>query len=238
MDCSYVIERLSEYADGMLPEAEASKIKEHLAECAGCLDAYESMLKIIEHMNQMQSVEEPADFLERVNARLEKRFSWDRFVRLMFLPLRIKLPLELAGITAACVLLVYIFAIRDGRPVHEITLDMTMTRPPAAIVLESTESERAAEPKSRGKKGPKQEISVQTIVESLYGTVIESEYLEGTNTPASILVEIRADKYPTLLRELKQLGVTGETPSEISKENREFIRVKIIFERSDAQQKK
>ena len=124
MDCHDVKNLLSEYIDGMLSEENTSMVKDHLARCTDCSETYESMRRIIGHMNQMESIDEPADFLERVNARLERRFSLAGAFRRLFVPLRIKIPLELAGVAAAVVLIIYFAGIRNDRTLHEITVSM------------------------------------------------------------------------------------------------------------------
>jgi hypothetical protein len=122
MDCREIRNRLSEYIDGMLDETEASEIKNHLAHCAGCSEAYGATIKIIEHMGQMESIEEPADFLDKVNARLDRRFSMGGIFRRLFRPWRIKLPLEMAAAAAVIALIVYLGGVKEPEPLYQITI--------------------------------------------------------------------------------------------------------------------
>ncbi len=99
---------LSEYIDGVLPEAEASEVRSHLDECAACMEMYRSMKEIIVYMNDMEQVDPPAGFVGRVNERLKNDSPFGRVIRGIFHPLRIKVPIEIAGLAAAVVLIVYI----------------------------------------------------------------------------------------------------------------------------------
>ena len=113
MDCQKTRERMSEYIDGMLGHGEASALKRHLDECAECTEVFRSTTVIIEHMQQMESIEEPADFLEKVNTRLDKRFSLGGIVRRVFVPLRIKIPLEVAAAAAVIAVIVYLGGVKE-----------------------------------------------------------------------------------------------------------------------------
>ncbi len=198
----------------------------------------------------MESVEEPADFVESVNARLEKRFHLEGFIRRLFLPARIKIPLELAGVAAAAVLIFYFAGIRDGQALYEVTVSTTMSMDTYDKSSEVTETkvERAAQPapiamgkraaeklgtsEPRSKKGPDKKPTLQDVINSLEGKVIELEYLEGTNIIIAMTVEIRADRYQTLLQELARLGEIQTASLEVSKDSKEFIRVQITFQHS------
>jgi hypothetical protein len=120
MNKHHVKDKLSEYIDGMLSQEATSTVKEHLNRCPDCMEEYEEMVKIIEHMNQMESIETPEFFVEKVHDRIEKPSSVKRLVKGLFYPLRIKVPLELAGVAAAALLVIYIVGIRGKQHVYEL----------------------------------------------------------------------------------------------------------------------
>lgn len=138
MECHEVNELLSAYADGMLAEEEASGVREHLDRCAECLDTYESMSRIIEQMHRMEAVEEPEDFVDRVRERLEKRSAVTEFARRLFVPVKVKLPLEVAALAAVLVLVFYLAGIREHEAVYDITIAMG-ARPRQEAVEKMTE---------------------------------------------------------------------------------------------------
>ncbi|UCG51038.1 MAG: zf-HC2 domain-containing protein [Candidatus Latescibacterota bacterium] len=229
MDCRDVKEHLSEYVDEMLPEKEASEIKDHLARCADCLGEYESTLKIIKHMNEMETIDAPAEFLEKVTARLEKRFSFGGWLRRLFVPLRVKLPLELAGIAAAVALLVYVFGVRDGRDLYEVTISMSGERGQTIVVPEKP-GEKRDEPKRRDKKGGERSPSLEEVIRAAGWRIVSTERCEDSNIPASMIVELPADEYQDLLGELNRLGVVETRPSPVFEEEQDVIKVKIVVQ--------
>lgn len=112
--------KLSEYIDGMLSQVEASAVKEHLESCPDCMEEYEEMVKIIGLMNQMEDLETPDSFVAKVHKRIDKPSSLNRFVKGLFFPLKVKIPLELAGVAAAALLVIYIVGIRGKQNVYEL----------------------------------------------------------------------------------------------------------------------
>ncbi len=121
MNDRHVRDKLSEYIDGMLSQEEASTVKEHLDRCPDCMEEYTEMAKIIGHMSGMEPLETPESFVEKVHERLEKASSLKKIIKRLFFPLKIKLPLELAGLAAAALLVVYITGIRGKQYVYELT---------------------------------------------------------------------------------------------------------------------
>ena len=120
MNERHVREKLSEYIDGMLSQEEVSAVREHLDRCPACMEEYEEMVKIIGHMNQMESLETPEFFVEKVHERLKKPSSLQSFIKRLFFPLKIKIPLELAGVAAVALLVIYIVGVRGKQHVYEL----------------------------------------------------------------------------------------------------------------------
>ena len=141
MNDRHVRDKLSEYIDGMLSQEEASAVKEHLDRCPVCREEYEETVKIIGHMNQMESLDTPDSFVEKVHDRIEKPSSLKRHVRGLFYPLRIKIPLELAGVAAAALLVIYIVGIREKQHVYELAYAQ---RSQPLTVLQEQKIERGA----------------------------------------------------------------------------------------------
>jgi len=141
MNDRHVRDKLSEYIDGMLSQEEASAVKDHLDRCPDCLDEYEETVKIIGHMNQMESLETPESFAEKVHEQIDKQSSFRRLIKGFFFPLKIKLPLELAGVAAAALLVIYIVGIRGKQHVYELAYAQ---RSQPLAVLQEQKMERGA----------------------------------------------------------------------------------------------
>lgn len=227
MDCAGVKERLSEFADGMLPEAEAAAVEEHLAGCTGCAQIYASMSKIIEHMQQMELVEEPADFLQTVNARLETQSIWPGLIKRFFRPVRIKIPLELAGAAVAALFIFMFIGLGQKPHLYEITM-LIDAQPDAADTAKTAGGKSETAGQKRGKKG----LSLSEIIDLVKGEVISTEYREGTDIRHSMIIEIQADKYQILRQELQKIADIGEPAPESLEAGSEIIRIKIIFQYS------
>lgn len=142
MKSRHVRDKLSEYIDGMLNEKEASAVKEHLDLCLDCMEAYEEMVKIIGHMTEMEKLETPESFLERVHERMEKQSSLQRLIKGLFFPLKIKVPLELAGVAAAALLVIYIVGIRGKQHIYELAY---VQRSPSPAMLKEQASDIGSE---------------------------------------------------------------------------------------------
>lgn len=136
----HVRDRLSEYIDGMLSEKEASAVKEHMNRCPDCLEEYKEMLKIIGYMNQMEGLGIPDSFVEKVHERMEKKSSLRGLLKGLFIPIKIKVPLELAGVAAAALLVIYIVGIRGKQHVYELAY-VQRSQAPAVLQEQTPETE-------------------------------------------------------------------------------------------------
>jgi hypothetical protein len=227
MNCDEVKESLSEHIDGMLPDAESSMIGEHLERCSACRELYETMSRIRSHMRLTEPVDEPEQFAESVQERLKRRFSPARTLRRLFTPLHIKLPIGAAAVAALALLVVYTLLIRDEGSVYEITVSLV----PSADrgVVEDRSPKKGGEG-DRGKgEVAERGTSFETLIESLGGRVIESDYAEGSEIPSSLTIEIKPVDYSTMLARLSRFGVVEEPYYGIAEENGEPIRVRIFF---------
>jgi hypothetical protein len=148
-NCKIIRKMLSGYIDGALTAAEAEAVREHLGECGECREVHDSMNAIIACMNGMERVPPPADFLEKVNARLERGSTAAERLRRIFVPLGFRLPLELAGLAAAVVLIVYVSGFLGREGVEEMS-----PRPPLEKASEVS-ADGAGEVPDAGRTGEK-----------------------------------------------------------------------------------
>ncbi len=109
MKCSEVSVLLSEYVDNHLDPTAKELVEEHVASCESCAAELRSLRACLTAIAGMEKVSAPPDFLTAVHERLEQASVFKRLTRWLFYPLRIKLPMELAGIALASLLLVFAY---------------------------------------------------------------------------------------------------------------------------------
>ena len=84
-------------------------VEEHLADCPTCAAELASLRTYLEAMDSLPQVQAPAGFLTSVHERLEQPGLLKRLLTWVFLPLKVKLPFEAAGLVAASVLVVLLY---------------------------------------------------------------------------------------------------------------------------------
>lgn len=105
MECAKIKDLLSEYIDGTLDAQTEALIDEHLLACPKCNEELASLKALISELGSVESFKAPDDFLEKLHERLEPRVSFRKIMRILFVPGRIKIPLEFAAATAMAVLI-------------------------------------------------------------------------------------------------------------------------------------
>ena len=109
MKCSEVSLLLSEYVDDDLDPINKGIVEEHLTACTACAAELHFLQAYLRAMAGMEKVGAPANFLAAVHERIEHPSALGRLVKWLFYPLKIKVPMELAGIALAAVLLVFTY---------------------------------------------------------------------------------------------------------------------------------
>lgn len=109
MECARVKELLSEYLDNALDAQTKALVEGHLSTCKVCSEELASLKAYIEQFGTLKAVKAPEDFLEKVHARLKRRFEFERIMRKVFVPVRIKVPLQLVAVAAMLFLVISVF---------------------------------------------------------------------------------------------------------------------------------
>jgi hypothetical protein len=104
MNCAGIKELLSEYIDGVLDAQTEAQIKKHTAACAGCRKEMEELKTLVENIGSFQQAKAPDDFLDQLHERIEPRFGLRKMINTLFVPMRIKIPVQLVTATATAVL--------------------------------------------------------------------------------------------------------------------------------------
>ena len=108
MECSEIRTLLSEYLDDALDEKAKALAEEHLRTCAACRKELDSLKALVKGIGSLESVKAPADFLDQLHKRMERPSKISQVWEWLFHPLRVKIPLQLAG---AAVMALLIFSI-------------------------------------------------------------------------------------------------------------------------------
>jgi len=109
MECARMREFLSEYIDGTLDAHTKALVEEHLQACGECEQELASLKAVVKELGSLEQVEAPKDFLDKVHERIERRSLFLGILRKLFVPARIKIPLQFATVAATAVLVFAVF---------------------------------------------------------------------------------------------------------------------------------
>lgn len=113
MVCNEVKERLSEYLDGVLPKETKTWVDQHLSACTGCRKELESLKTVVRELNTLHQLEAPGDFLQQLHARMTERPWHQRLLRSLYLPVRFKVPIQVAGAVTVAILIFSIVTLQQ-----------------------------------------------------------------------------------------------------------------------------
>ncbi len=108
-ECRAIEEHLSPYLDGMLDEETRARVEEHLRICGGCPKALEDLRVLVNEIGSLGTVPAPAGFLESVHERMKTRSRLGKVLQVLFFPIRVKIPLQLAAAATAGLLVFVVF---------------------------------------------------------------------------------------------------------------------------------
>lgn len=104
MKCAGIKELFSEYVDGVLDSDTKEQVEEHVLQCTVCRQALEELKALVGELRAVEPVKAPGDFLDRLHERIEPRFGFGNIIKTLFVPMRIKIPVQLVTATATAVL--------------------------------------------------------------------------------------------------------------------------------------
>ena len=115
MNCSEIKELLSEYVDEVLDAKTKALVDEHLSTCKDCQQEFASLKTLVNKLGSLESVAPPKDFLNQLHERMEQRSWFSKILRTLFVPMRVKIPLEFAG---AAVMAILVFSLLHVQKDH------------------------------------------------------------------------------------------------------------------------
>jgi hypothetical protein len=227
MECARSKELLSDYIDGILDARTKALVEEHLVVCEGCKEDFTSLKALVEEMGSMEPLETPRDFLEKVHERIEQRSKFRRIMRKLFVPVRIKVPLELATVTATVVLILAVLNIQQPTKQEIAHVPLHSDRLMSAKKAKVDRGEKAmAEPSERERQIIELALLLKTKTETFSGAYAPSAAKELAPAPrkrASTMDEERIgvlsyaekgiDRQPVPTAETKTREIRQEKPA-------------------------
>lgn len=135
MACGEIKELLSEYVDNTLRPETKALVDEHLSTCKDCQQEFASLKALVRELGSLEAVEPPKDFLDQLHDRMEHRSRFSKILRALFVPMRVKIPLELAS---AAVMAILIFSV-----LHVQQDQYRLAEAPVSLKQGKTTEERA-----------------------------------------------------------------------------------------------
>jgi hypothetical protein len=109
MRCGDIAEYLGAYLEGTLESEYRERVDEHLAKCPSCLHELEGLRKTRDILADLDDVEPPPWLTSQIMSRIEKQDKAKGFLRRLFFPLHIKIPVQALATLLVIVVSVYVY---------------------------------------------------------------------------------------------------------------------------------
>ncbi|MHB8110774.1 MAG: anti-sigma factor family protein, partial [Syntrophorhabdaceae bacterium] len=109
MRCGDIAEYLGAYLEGTLESEYRERVEEHLAKCPSCLQELEDLRKTRDILADLDDVEPPPWLTSQIMSRIGKQDKAKGFLRRLFFPLYIKIPVQALATLLVIVLSVYVY---------------------------------------------------------------------------------------------------------------------------------
>lgn len=108
MRCSRIRKLLQDYLEHELDRETEKKFLDHVNSCKKCGEALLFYKKYLREVRDIRAVEAPPDFLKNLKERIRKSSPLGDFLRKLFIPFPVKVPLELAGVTTVLLFIILV----------------------------------------------------------------------------------------------------------------------------------
>lgn len=127
MEHTEIRRNLSAYLDNAVSPDEKAEIEAHLARCVSCRGTLVDLERTVGHLKSLPEVEPPPWLTARIMAHVrDEAEPQPSFWRRIFLPLRVKLPLEALALVFLCVTGYYLA--RTNAPLVQLTAPIPANR--------------------------------------------------------------------------------------------------------------
>lgn len=145
MDNNKIKEMLPDYIQGQLSKEDSVAVKEQLKKSGSLRREYEELRSYYNAINTLKPVKAPGNFLDNIHARIAIQPPLVKFVKTVFHPLHIKVPLELAGVALTTVLVILIFNPFKPKTIPPVVFDETGIQTEKPLVESKIVEEKAEE---------------------------------------------------------------------------------------------
>ena len=170
---------LSEYFDDALDPKNRELVTVHLSTCEDCREALNTIEKLSARLQQLPIKKAPQDFMDRLHQKLHPAPWWKRLYSALFVPFKIKVPLELAAATAVAVLVFFVFSVQQQDPRMMTPASMEKMEKDEAIVAKPSRQKMASEEKASPRKYGSGDPSVDEKVADAETPVVNQEEPES-----------------------------------------------------------
>ncbi|MDY6932676.1 MAG: DUF2275 domain-containing protein [Spirochaetota bacterium] len=109
MNCNKVKHLIAAYVYNELEPEMIDIVKEHISTCNDCQDELTFFEKYKREMTSVMKLGAPDDFLKKVHIRIFKPSYFQQTIRRLFVPVKIKIPLEAAGVLVLVFFAIFLF---------------------------------------------------------------------------------------------------------------------------------
>ncbi|MFA5093725.1 MAG: hypothetical protein WC512_00615 [Candidatus Omnitrophota bacterium] len=159
----------------------------------------------LKRMSSLPKVKAPDDFLQKVRARIEERPFREKLMHALFVPVRIKIPLEVAAATAT--LLLVISTLEVTKPAKQLAYAPKSDMAEEAVVGNVSNARLADEFCLKCEKAAP---SLEERILAAGGRIIRENAVKDKSGEPYIDVEVPADRYQDFMSKLNDLKVSGK----------------------------
>jgi len=109
MICRDIEQRLPAHLDGELPTDDQKIVADHLAVCASCSRAFEDMKKARDLLRNLDEVEPPPFFEQRIMAGIREDAAPKGLLRKLFFPGRVGIPIQVVATIAVAFIAYHVY---------------------------------------------------------------------------------------------------------------------------------
>jgi len=177
MNCEAIQRYLSDFLDKNLDVERAQEIKDHLTACSLCSEEMASLAECQRLVSGLPAVEPPAGFTNRVMAEVREAANPPRLWERLFLPLRIKIPLQATAVVLIAVLAAYIY---QKEPLQR---EAVLTVQPESSFKKQEETHNLAPSAAQGRTAPSKSKQVAEETKARTQEFKDSAQLKEPQSP-------------------------------------------------------
>ena len=217
MQCHEICENLSAYIDGMLEQADASLVEQHLESCPVCKAEYDDLLATVELVRELPAVELPPGFRDELKKRLIATGGFESAPKPATRKVFGRRWVSMVAAAAVIFITVGVTALwydnqgmlpfpgLGGKVAGESDLAQNKVADRVEVTSEPDANMKALKPADG--VGELRMESAPGSEDSIY-----SDVQEGTEAPADLDLQLRTD----IARDDTGILMEGETPSSVS----------------------